>query len=132
MDRGNPRAEPRVKNELRKQQYKTVTLSDYNHLAHVIVFWPIKNLYVTVSLLLCYFVFEGNFQVQAPMGLYSEGRFNGGFFCFCVTSLGGLYMEGPIFGILRYLGGLLFFCIIHHRIIDNGAQLWKKLTKNSS
>ena len=25
-------------------------------------------------------VFEGNFQVQAPGGLYLEGRFNGGFF----------------------------------------------------
>ena len=33
-------------------------------------------------------------------GLYLEGRFNGGFFC--VTSLEGLYMEGLIFGILRY------------------------------
>ena len=30
---------------------------------------------------LFYFVFEGNFQVQAPRGgLYLEGRFNGGFF----------------------------------------------------
>ena len=29
---------------------------------------------------LFYFVFEGNFQVQAPGGLYPEGRFNGGFF----------------------------------------------------
>ena len=29
---------------------------------------------------LFYFVFEGNFQVQAPGGLYSEGRFKGGFF----------------------------------------------------
>ena len=29
---------------------------------------------------LFYFVFEGNFQVQAPGGLYLEGRFNGGFF----------------------------------------------------
>ena len=26
------------------------------------------------------FVFEGNFQVQAPGGLHLEGRFNGGFF----------------------------------------------------
>ena len=37
---------------------------------------------------LFYFVFEGNFQVQAPGGLYLEGRLNGGFFC--VTSLGVL------------------------------------------
>ena len=29
---------------------------------------------------LFYFVFEGNFQVQAPGGLYLEGRFNGWFF----------------------------------------------------
>ena len=29
---------------------------------------------------LFYFVFEGNFQVQAPGGLYLEERFNGGFF----------------------------------------------------
>ena len=28
---------------------------------------------------LFYFVFEGNFQVQSPGGLYLEGRFNGGF-----------------------------------------------------
>ena len=28
---------------------------------------------------LFYFVFEGNFRVQAPGGLYLEGRFNGGF-----------------------------------------------------
>ena len=27
-----------------------------------------------------YSVFEGNFQVQAPGGLYSEGRLNGGLF----------------------------------------------------
>ena len=29
---------------------------------------------------LFYLVFEGNFQVQAPGGLYMEGRFNGRFF----------------------------------------------------
>ena len=29
---------------------------------------------------LFYFAFEGKFQVQAPGGLYLEGRFNGGFF----------------------------------------------------
>ena len=29
---------------------------------------------------LFYFVFEGNFQVEAPGGLYLKGRFNGGFF----------------------------------------------------
>ena len=45
---------------------------------------------------LFYFVFEGNFQVQAPGGAYiwrrdlTEG--------FCVMSLVGLYLEGLIHG----------------------------------
>ena len=48
---------------------------------------------------LFYFVFDGNFQVQAPRGgLYLEGRFNGGF--------------------LRYeFGGLIF----------GGAYIWRGL-----
>ena len=45
---------------------------------------------------LFYFVFEGNFKVQVPGGLYLEGQFNGGFFR--VTSLGSLYLEGLING----------------------------------
>jgi len=52
---------------------------------------------------LFYFVFEGNFPSTSPPrggGGYLEGRFNEGFFC--VTGLGGLYLEGLIFGILRY------------------------------
>ena len=58
---------------------------------------------------LFYFVFEGNFQVQAPPpgggGLYLEGRFNGGFFelrFWGAYIWRGLYMEELIFGILRY------------------------------
>ena len=36
------------------------------------------------------------FEYKLPaVGLYLEGRFNGGFFC--VTSLGGLYLEGAYF-----------------------------------
>ena len=36
-------------------------------------------------------------------GLYSEERFNGGFFCVTISEGGGgLYLEGLIFGILRY------------------------------
>ena len=54
---------------------------------------------------LFYFVFEGNFQVQPPGNLYLEGRLNGWFFAF--SSLGGLQMEGLIFGILRYLAQIL-------------------------
>ena len=55
---------------------------------------------------LFYFVFEGNFQVKALGGLYLKGRFNGGFFALRVWRAyiwRGLYMEGLIFGILRYL-----------------------------
>ena len=40
---------------------------------------------------LFYLVFEGNFQVQAPRGLYLEGRFNGRFFAF---EFGGLIFGG--------------------------------------
>ena len=57
---------------------------------------------------LLYFVFEGNFQVQATGGgFYLEGQFNGGFFA--LRAWGGayiwrgLYMEGLIFAILRYV-----------------------------
>ena len=45
------------------------------------------------------------FQVQAPRGLYLEGRFNGGFFALLVWGAymrRGLYIEGLFFGILRY------------------------------
>ena len=46
------------------------------------------------------------FQVQAPGGVYLEGRFNGGIFALPVWGAfiwRGLYMDGLIFGILRYL-----------------------------
>ena len=49
--------------------------------------------YCTVFALFYYFIFEGNFQVLTPGGLYSKGRLKGGFFAF--------------FGILRYLASKL-------------------------
>ena len=45
---GTRKSRPRVKNELRKQQY-TVTPFDCNLLAHVIVLWPMQNLCVIVQ-----------------------------------------------------------------------------------
>ena len=55
---------------------------------------------------LFYFVFEGNFPGTSPQGeLHLEGRFNGGFFVLRVWGAyiwRGLYMEGLIFGIIRY------------------------------
>ena len=48
---------------------------------------------------LFYFVFEGNFPGTSPWGGYIwRGDLTEGF---CVTGLGGLYLEGLIFGILR-------------------------------
>ena len=59
---------------------------------------------------LFYFVFEGNFpSTSLPVGggggLYLEGHFNGGFFALLDWGANiwrDLYMEGLIFGILRY------------------------------
>ena len=55
------------------------------------------------NVLLCFTLYlRAIFQVQAPGGLYLEGRFNGGFFALRVWGAyiwRGLYMEGLIFGI---------------------------------
>ena len=46
-----------------------------------------------------YFAFEGNFPSTSSRGAYIwRGDLTEGF---CVTGLGGLYLEGLIFGILR-------------------------------
>ena len=58
---------------------------------------------------LFYFVFEGNFQVQVPSGLYLEGRFNEGFLALRVC---GAYIWRGLFSkfysilvkVLRQLG----------------------------
>ena len=47
---------------------------------------------------LFYFVFDGNFPSTSPRGAYIwRGYLTEGF---CVTGLGGLYMEGLIFCVL--------------------------------
>ena len=57
-----------------------------------------KEIYHFCFVLLC---IRGQIpSTRPPVGLYLEGRFNGGF---CVTILRGLCMEVLIFGILRYL-----------------------------
>ena len=62
----------------------------------------------TVFSLFC-FVFEGNFQVQAPGGAYiRRGDLTEGFLRYEFWGAyiwRGLYMEGLIFGILRYYKG---------------------------
>ena len=55
-------------------------------------FGKYKNLCHRTDLALFYhFVFEGNFQVQAPEDLYWEGRLNGGFLRY---EFGGLLFGG--------------------------------------
>ena len=59
----------------------------------------------TIFTLFC-FVFEGNFPSTSPLGAYLEGQFNGRFFALSAWGAyiwRGLYMEGLIFRILRYL-----------------------------
>ena len=53
-----------------------------------------KEIYTVFALFYC--VFEGNFQVQAPGSLYSEGRLNGGLFALRVWG-GGVYILKGLF-----------------------------------
>ena len=101
---GPRKSKPRVKSELGKQQY-TLTLFDGNHLlAQVIhaVLWQMEKLVCYCKVFsLFYFEFDGSFQLQAPGGLYLEGRFNEGFFALRIWG-GGL-----IFGWAYRRRGLL-------------------------
>ena len=85
-----------------------MTLSGCSHLAHIIVLWQIQKLicYCTIFALI-YFVFEGNFQEQAPGGLCSEGWFNGRFFVLRVW--GAYILEGLIHG-GAYLWNFMVYC----------------------
>ena len=104
---------PRVKSEIRKQQYYIVTLPDCNHYfaTCVIVTWQIQNLCHCTINALFFFVFEGNFQVQAPSWhLYSEGPINRGFLALQVWVAyiwRALYMDyGAFFQNFMVYGGL--------------------------
>ena len=127
---GPRKSKPTVKNEPRKQQYKTVTLSDWNHLAHVIVLWQIQK-----CMLLYRYCFVTSYlrtiSKYKPPGTYiCRGDLTGGFLLLRYE-FGGLIHGGAYFRNFTVFGSSSFFCIIHHRIIDNGAKLCKKLTKNS-
>ena len=67
--------------------------------------WASLIVGVNLPFLLCFTLYlRAIFQVQAPRGLYLEGRFNGGFFALPVRGAyiwRGLYMEGLIFGNFR-------------------------------
>ena len=67
-----------MKSELRKQQY--TVFFDCNHLASSLANTKIMLLY---RYWFVFFVFEGNFQVQAPGNYIRRGDLTEGF---CVTS----------------------------------------------
>ena len=60
---------------------------------------------------LFYFEFEGNFRVQSPPGLVFGGRgeLSEGF---CVTILGGLYLEGLIHGGAYFWNFTVFIILV--------------------
>ena len=66
---------------------------------------------------LFYFVFEGNFQVQAPGGLIFGGRFNGGFFALRVWGLifGGADTWRGLFSVFYGIFVQHFFHTRHER-----------------
>ena len=84
---------------------KTTTLHQVSTEGNLRSKWIGLALYLEVNLpfLLCFTLYlRAIFQVQAPGGLYLEGRFNGGFFALPVWGAyiwRGLCMEGLIFGI---------------------------------
>ena len=69
-----------------------------------------------------YFVFEVNFPSTGPQGLifWGGGGFNGGFLALPIRRAyiwRGVYMEGLIFGILRYIKSNVF------KMAVNGVEL---------
>ena len=72
--------------------------------------WLVVGRKFTIFVLF-YFVFEGKFQIQAHPpppggGLYSEGRFNGGYFA--LRFYGAYIWRGLFLVILRYLKAIKF------------------------
>ena len=64
---------------------------------HFKIDWASLQSEGNLPFLLCFTLYwRANSKYKPPGGLYSEERFNGGFFC--VTILGGLYLEGLIHG----------------------------------
>ena len=84
------------KSKPQKQQY-TVTLFDYNHLAHVIVLKQISKFmsYCTVFALL-YFEYEGYFPSISPGAGIWRGYLSEDLLFFEFGGGGGVYSEGSI------------------------------------
>ena len=86
-----------------------MTLSGCNLLAHV--FWQIQKFICFCAVFaLFYFLFESNFQEQAPGGLYLEGQFDRGFLCYEFEGL--IYLEGLIHGGASFWNFMVYCCSI--------------------
>ena len=78
------------------------------------------------SFALFYFEFEGNFQVQAPEGLYSEGRFNGGILGYEFRGLthGGAYFRNfKVFNLYNQLRILQTFTEKDTNNLHNSSRI---------
>ena len=84
---------------------------------------------VTVFALFC-FVFEGNFPSTSPRRAYSWK--SDLWRIFSVTGFGGLYLEGLIFRILRYLRSLILIQIIPKERTPRIAKLTVAMTSLDS
>ena len=81
---------------------------------------------------LFYFVFEGNFPSTSPRGAYIwRGDLTEGF---CVTGLGGLYLEGLIFGILHnfFISILNELLVVANDSFPNKKVFLRKVRPRSS
>ena len=82
------------------------------------------QLKVNLPFLLCFTLYSrANSKYKPSGGVYSEGRFNGGFFALRFWGAyiwRGLYMEGLIFGILRYFFHVLYLA----NVIDYAFNLF--------
>ena len=102
---GTRKSRPRVKSELRKQQY-TVTPFDCNLLAHVIVLRPMQNLCVIVQFLLCFILNLRAISKYKPLGAYIwRGYLMEGFLCY---EFGGAYFRNSVVVLQPYLFLLLY------------------------
>ena len=74
---------------------KSKPLLDCNHLAHVKVLWQMQKFMCYCTVFLCFILnLRAILRVQAPRGLYLEGRFIGGFF---VLRVWGAYIWRGLF-----------------------------------
>ena len=124
---GPRKSKPTVKNELRKQQYKTVTLSDCNHLAHVIVLWQIQKFMLLYRF--CFFtLYLRAISKYKPPGTYfRRGDLTEGFLLLRYE-FGGLIHGGAYFRNFTVFGRSSFFLYYTSSITaQNYARSWRKL-----